>query len=393
MDNLHRAESRCMYRQLNTVCYGSLLLFAASLAIAEETPSGTTLASTENFQLSPADLELLDRTVERAVGYLRSNQSPDGSFASLPIGQPGITSLSCLAILSAGSVPDDSPEGIQLSRAIDFVLSTQQEDGLFSQIIPGRRYRPNNAAHAALYNHAMAGLLLTEVYGMTTPEQDKRIETAVTKALLFTRKFQSEEKRRDIDLGGWKYHCHSPHTPADSDLSVTAWQLMFLRSAKNAGFEVSENYAKEAVEYVNRCFDRPQKQFLYGVREPRPYTSRGITAAGIFALAIAGEHHTEPARLAADQLLTQPFEYNKVLTPFEQYHYSIYHSSQAMFQLGGSYWSSFFPPLLKSLAENQKSDGSWQASPGWERYGTPYTVALSVLALTPQYQVLPIYQR
>lgn len=387
-----------MYLKQKTVSVALLMALLACDAHAddastpatatEEQPGGAT-----KFELSPAESELLDQTVERAVDYLRKTQSPDGSFPTLPTGQPGVTSLCCLAILSTSAVPDETPEGLQIRKAVDFVLDTQQPDGLFSQIKPGRFYRPNNAAHAALYNHAMAGLLLTEVYGMTTPRQDKRIEAAVTRALVVTRQFQTEGKRREVDVGGWKYHCRSPHTPADSDLSVTAWQLMFLRSAKNAGFDVPEDQVQDAVDYINRSFGRLKKQFLYGIAEPVPYTSRGITGAGIFALALAGQHHTEPALLAADQLLTQPFKYNQVLTPYEQYHYSVYHCSQAMFQLGDKYWARFFPALLKDLAANQQANGAWLPSPGWERYGTPYTVALTLLALTPQYQVLPIYQR
>ena len=377
---------------ISAICHIFLLSFV-SIANAQLNAAQGTPAKNSRLELTDAQSALLDETVERGVRYLRSTQSPDGSFPSLPSGQPGITSLSCIAILSSGSVPDDTPAGIQLRKAIEFILSTQQEDGLFCQIKPGRFYRPNNPAHAALYNHAIAGTLLTEVYGMTTPDQNKQIESAVTSALTLTRQFQSDQKRREIDNGGWKYFCHSPHTPADSDLSVTAWQLMFLRSAKNAGFDVPENFALDAAKYVNRCFSPTKSKFLYGLHEPRPYTSRGICGAGIFALALAGKHQSAEARLVADQLLAEPFVYNRVETPYEQYHYSIYHCSQAMFQLGDQYWSEFFPPLLSSLAENQQTDGSWEPSPGWEKYGTPYTVALSILALTPHYQVLPIYQR
>ncbi len=381
-----------MLRNCVTAGVGILLwLCLVSVTIAQ--PKIKPAAPRPKFELSPPQVELLELTVERATTYLSTTQSPNGSFAAPPFGQPGITGLCSLALLSAGAVPDDSPEGTQLRLAIDFVLSTQNDEGLFSRVRPEPVYRSNNAAHAAIYNHAIAGLMLAEVYGMTSSEQNARIEKSVTRALAVSRKFQTQEKRRDVDVGGWKYYRRSPHTPADSDVSVTAWQLKFLRSAKNAGFEVPKNYADDAVKYVQRCFDEKQQQFLYGIAEPQPYTSRGVVGAGIFALALGGKHQTKSARLAADKLLQQPFRYNKILTPYEQYHYTLYHCSQAMFQLGDHYWSAFFPPMLQSLAENQRPDGSWQPSPGWERYGTPYTVALTVLALTPHYQVLPIYQR
>jgi len=345
-------------------------------------------------KLSDEQWKLLEPTVDNAIVFLISNQLANGSFAvPNPAGQPGITSLCSLAILSSGATPGSGDHGKALVRAIDYVLDTQQENGLFSFRVPERNYRPNGAAHAALYNHAMAGLLLTEVYGMTSPEQSNRILKAIPKAIALTRKTQVSGKRREIDQGGWKYFRRSPHTTADSDLSVTAWQLMFLRSAKNAGFEVPEEYARDAIKYIKRCFDGSQKEFLYGIREPNRYTSRGVVGAGIFALSLGGEHSSKQAKLAADKLLMNNFDYNSRLTPYEQYHYTIYHCSQAMFQLGEPYWSEFYPPLLKTLASKQLPDGSWNPSPGWAGYGKPYTVALTVLALTPPYQILPIYQR
>lgn len=381
---------RCWRLLAFCVIAGQLVLPKFSFA---QPPSVEVPNSFGSYELTDQQSELLEKTVDRGIEYILQSQSPDGSFAAAPIGQPGITSLCCLAILSAGDAPSDSPEGKQLQRAIDFVLSTQQKDGMLSQVKPGQYYSPNNAVHAALYNHAMGGLLLAEAYGMTSSGQNKEIEVAVARALTVTRKYQTENKRRDTDVGGWKYAQRSPHTPADSDLSVTAWQLSFLRSAKNAGFYVPKQYAQDAVEYVERSFDKRNKQFLYGINEPNPYTSRGIVGAGILALKLAGEHHAESARIAADRLIKQSFKYNEVLTPYEHYQYTIYHCSQAMYQMGDAYWSRYFPNLLESLAANQQEDGSWIPSRGWDKYGRPYSAALSILALTPQYQILPIYQR
>jgi hypothetical protein len=65
-----------------------------------------------------------------------------------------------------------------------------------------------------------------------------------------------------------------------------------------------------------------------------------------------------------------------------------------MFQLGGDYWAKFYPPLASMLIENQRADGSWDAEAAWDgAFGNNYTTALTVLALTPPYQLLPIYQR
>jgi len=66
-----------------------------------------------------------------------------------------------------------------------------------------------------------------------------------------------------------------------------------------------------------------------------------------------------------------------------------------MAQLGGDYWKRFFPVVAKTLLDARSADGSWEAEIGRDDaiYGPTYPTALSVLTLTPAYQMLPIYQR
>jgi hypothetical protein len=66
-----------------------------------------------------------------------------------------------------------------------------------------------------------------------------------------------------------------------------------------------------------------------------------------------------------------------------------------MFQLGGDYWRRFFPPLAETLTRHQSEDGSWdpENDNNGDYFGRTYTTSLAVLALTPAYQLLPIFQR
>jgi len=170
-------------------------------------------------------------------------------------------------------------------------------------------------------------------------------------------------------------------------------KTLFLRAAQNAGFVIPRSHIDEAIDFVERCYNKEEKRFMYCIDDWRGTTNRSATAAGIFALSLAGKHNTSMAREAADKMLETRRRYNEANSPFEHYQYTMYHSSQAMFQLGGRYWSTYFPPLLKTLAANQQPDGSWQPSHTFERFGKPYTVALTVLALSLPYEMLPIYQR
>jgi len=243
-----------------------------------------------------------------------------------------------------------------------------------------------------MYSHGIAGLMLGEVYGMTSETQQERIRTALQKAIGFSRTWQTKRKRLEVDHGGWRYLV--PYESNDSDLSVTAWQLMFLRSARNAEFDVPEQYIDEATDYVRGCFDVDKKTFIYAGSERRP--SGGVVGGGIVALALGGEYQSERIRAAGDWILQNRHRaYNAPgLNGSDRYHYAIYYSSQAMFQLGGEYWSTFFPELMETLLLNQREDGGWEPESIRDGvYGRAYTTSLAILALTPPYQILPIYQR
>src|SRR5262245_49993278 len=70
----------------------------------------------------------LDSATDRGLAFLATKQRRNGSFDTPEIGQPGVTSLCVLAFLSRGHVPHEGRYGQQIDRAIDYVLSTQQNN-------------------------------------------------------------------------------------------------------------------------------------------------------------------------------------------------------------------------------------------------------------------------
>ena len=94
-------------------------------------------------------------------------------------------------------------------------------------------------------------------------------------------------------------------------------------------------------------------------------------------------------------ILQQPFDQYVRPAQGEQYPcYSAFYCSQAMFQMGGYYWSKYYPVLTRALVKAQREDGSWIVREGHDPpVGVPYMTALTILALTPPYQTLPIFQR
>jgi len=334
----------------------------------------------------------LDAAVDAGLTYLTTQQQADGAFATLDLGQPAVTSLCVLAYLSRGHVPHEGKYGRTIERAIESVLRTQQQDGLLYALpIQGRQWGDRRHKIGA-YNHAIAGVMLAEAYGMTRGELSESIRAAIRKALEFSLARQQLPKPSPDDVGGWRYLVYTDGN--ESDLSVTAWEVMFLRSARNAEFDVPLESIESAMQYVRRTFVPETGTFAYGTRM-RQQQTRAMAGSGILLLSLGGEHNTEMARSAGDWILNHPFDqYQRVIYGAEHYHYGAYYCSQAMFQLGGEYWERFFPAYMRLHVASQEPDGSWPAEQNRDgEYGRVFTTALMVLSLTPAYQLLPIYQR
>jgi hypothetical protein len=345
--------------------------------------------------LPPAKWQQVEKSVDRGLTWIASQQAADGSFHTLPQGQPAVTSFCVMALLSRGHQPGVGPYGQRINRAIDYVLSCQLTNGLISLERPGSVHQDKQASHTASYNHAISGLMLGEVYGQVSGLRAKAAKQAIERALKFSRQLQVRPKS-PLDKGGWRYIALY-RSGVDSDLSVTGWQLMFFRSAKNAEFEVPQAYMDEAIEYVRRLWDPGSGVFNYELQGGvgvRP--TRGMVGAGILCLSMAGQHESLMARAAGDWLLAHPFRVvGESVLERDRFFYGAYYCSQAMVQLGGRYWEQFFPPLADALLQGQAPSGSWPSAPeaGDGVFGDVYSSALAVLSLTPPYQLLPVYQR
>ncbi len=395
---------------------GIVLLIALSSAVAQRADSTTRISENaakpsliKRDDNRPADVlnvdqwRRLDAAVKRALEWLAGQQQADGSFPTLETGQPGVTSLSMMAFVSHGHVPGDGQYCTSLERAADYVLSCQKPNGLVTLVGPDGRKITRDVYYeigtCAAYNHAISSLMLSEFYGMSDPQRAVRIKATIEKSLAATLEMQNWPKAHAEDHGGWRY-VHDPPGQPDSDLSITGWNLMFLRSARNAGFTVRKEPIDGAIAYVRRCFSEEYGAFQYfgGSQDHR---SRGMAGAGILALAHAGFHNAPEARRTGDWILRHGFDdYNGIVTfnsawPHDRYHYAVFNCCQGMYQLGGRYWEEFFPRVVEVLLERQEPDGSWPADSHWHdsQFGSTYTTALVVMTLGAPNQLLPIFQR
>ncbi len=318
------------------------------------------------------DVEPVDEAVRRGLAYLARMQQADGCWLMPGFGttrSPGVTGLCTMAFLSAGHTPTAGRYAPVVSAGLKWVIGQQNERGL---IAAGDQFD--------MYHHGICTLLLAEATGMCDPDLGRAVRQALVKAvgvILRAQRFDGAHR------GGWRYSA----TGSDGDLSVTGWQLLALRAARNVGCDVPVEAIDRAVAYVRACYD-DRGQFAY---MPRSYLTIPCTGVGILCLELAGKklHRAAPSLRGAASILQNPPKLDQ-----QHCYYGLYYCSQAMFQLGDNHWTTYRDVLHKLLLRNQQENGSWtgrdvEAS----RAGPNYTTAMGILALTVEYRFLPIYQR
>ncbi|MDD4890114.1 MAG: terpene cyclase/mutase family protein, partial [Phycisphaerae bacterium] len=295
----------------------------------------------------------IDAATDKALAYLASIQRPDGSWLTQqgkdnwqPTGyEVAAGSLAIMAFQAKGHQPGEEPYGPNLEKGIDFIISKQAPNGFI-------------AGSGQMYAHGISTLMLAEVVGHTTGKQNKRVKDALAKAVKLILDAQKVPKQPNYK-GGWRYQ----PTAVDSDLSITAWQLMALRAAKNAGADVPFEAINDAVDYVKRSA-APDGGFGY---TPGGRTTPALAGAGIVSLELCGKHNTKEALAAGDWLLKNPAK------PYGANHqyYTMYYCSQAMFQLGDRYWKQFWPAFATEVLKRQQADGSFPLGAAGERTAGP----------------------
>lgn len=333
---------------------------------------------------SGTSVDALESCVNRAIRFLQSKQREDGAIIDRQY-DTTMTSLAIMAMASTGVTPADRNEaGRCMQRALDFVLrrDRQDEDGYFG-----------NRDGSRMYGHGITTLMLTELLGMgANDEQDHLIHMRCQKAINLILSAQKQSKPSQF-RGGWRYTPNS----SDSDLSVSVWQLMALRSAKNDGLDVPASAIDEAIEYLTRSYTarldnrgRPVVEvagFSYVPGQSTP--SYTMTAAGLLAMQVCGRYESPLVKGSADWLLKNPPKWTERF-----FFYGTYYYAQGMHQRGGEHALVADRLVHQILLPKQNNDGSWSASSGEEAgNGQVYTTSLAVLSLSVKYHYLPIYQR
>ena len=317
--------------------------------------------------------KMIDASINRAIVWLAEEQLPSGAWRSDNYGEStAATSLAIMSFMAAGHVPEEGPYGRQISRGIAWVLSEQQANGL----LVGKK-----RSHGPMYSHGIATLMLAEVSGMVSGDQADSCQRALERAVKLIVDAQNHPKGAQHD-GGWRYQ----PTSGDADLSVTAWQLLALRAAKDIGCDIPSRNIDRAIAYIKRLRVERGGGFGYMAGHGATVTRSGC---GIVALEVCGEHRTEETMAAARLILSRP------LTQQEHYfYYGAYYCTVGMYKVGGEEWQTARPILYDTILNLQHPAGYWRPMQGSERgAGHVYATSMAILALAIEYGYLPIYQR
>lgn len=343
----------------------AVVLIALTAAFSQK----VVIAQTARPAESPEHRDMLvemsagsERAIQNALKFLAGCQLPSGAWTYGNVGpNVGVTSLTLLAFMAAGHVPEQGEYAGVIDRGLGWILANVQPSGLI--------HYADGASHGPMYEHAAATLLLSEAYGMSErPEIPAAIQSAVRVII----NAQNSE-------GGWRYQPFS----RDADVSVTVMQILALRGAQHAGMVVPASTIQQAIAYVKQCADRGGG-FYYQTRSGKPGYAR--TGAGVASLEVCGEFECDEVRRGLDYLIANIGRDRK---DEGNYHYGIYYAAQAVYQAKDSRrWQQWFPPIRDQVLGMQQPEGHWDSE-----HGAAYGTTMMVLTLSIPYRYLPIYQR
>jgi len=309
----------------------------------------------------------VDTAMERGADFLLNAQQPNGALLSKGKADT-MTALGIMALASMGHQPTDPGKfGSALSRALTFILRKDPRRGKLEYF---------GADGSRMYGHGITTLCLTEMIGMVDREQTARLREVAQKAINLILSSQQVKKSHPKNRGGWRY---TPNAH-DSDLSITAWQLLALRSGKGAGMDVPKGAVDAAVSYLKRSYSSRGgvKGCAY---TPGGRPSLAMAAAGLLSLQVCGEYDSPEANGSAEWLSSQ----NDI--GGGHFYYSAYYYSQAMQKRGGDVATKAREVVEKVLLKKQGGNGSWSGN-----YGPVYCTSMAMLSLSVKYHYLPIYQ-
>lgn len=276
----------------------------------------------------------------------------------------GVSSLAALAFMGGGHTVRKGEYRANVRRSLEWIL--KQQDPATGLVGGGN-----------MYEHAIATIALCEAHGRAP---DERVATAARKAVNFCTTAVGADN-------GWRYQ----PKPPSSDMSVTAWFIQALKTAKLAGVKFDYDVFARASTFVDRLTDQGGTRNSsgavgYAYEESMRYTSRpALTCAAMMIRQFSGMG-VKASLLVKGAELTKKHPPNWKVKNFYLWYYATY----AMHSMGGEYRVWWNTRIRDVLLENQSKRGhqagSWNPENDTHGAGRVYTTALGALCLEVYYR-------
>lgn len=304
----------------------------------------------------------LSQALAKGMKNLASKQEPDGSWNGNYGKNVGETSLCLMAFMSMGHLPGEGEYGHVVGKGVHWVIQQAKPSGLVQFTGGQSKQAP------VMYGHALATLMLSEVWGQTRREDVGKVLRNAVNLIL-----QVQGPR-----GGWGYKSK----PEDGDTSVCVMQVFALKSAQDAGIYVPQATIQKALNLIKTRYNGEKKMFGYNSSNISNHLL-GSSAAGTCIMQICGEKekkYTNESLLALHEIMKNDLD--KSGTGHKSYF--LYYASVASFNSGNRFYRPWVQLLEPYLLKKQKKDGSW---------GHHFQTAFSILAASLPFQYIPVYQK
>jgi hypothetical protein len=299
----------------------------------------------------------VERAVIKALNWLTINQNEDGSWGKTSKG--AMTGFALLSYLGHCELTDSPEYGEAVAKGIKYLVELGDEKD-------GWLYVTNNK-HGASYAQGIATYAMAEAYGMT--EKDF-ILPILQKAIRRIVNGQKED-------GGW-YYLETRQGPDNlrfddfaknknsaSDTSVSGWQFQALKAAYNTGavFPGLEPALEAAVKNFYRVYS--PKNGGFGYRKASDTNNIKHKLTGVGSLGLQSWKHGHPSSEQKEDTLKKAMQHILKNNQGMDYNsgdanlYSWYYDTQALYNHGGAYWSSWNRRMEPLLIAAQSEDGSW----------------------------------
>ena len=361
--------------------------------------------------------------VAAGLDWLARHQAADGSWSNYCLGdedprsrcekdgppctlagdkyEMAQTGLALLAFQAGGHYYfNKNTYSAAVRKGLDWMISRQQPDGALVSATPlptgvelpsGGHSRYHRSY---MYDHGIATFALAEACAVAADqnqEPDNRYMEAARRAVRFI------ESQQHTD-GSWRYNDNFDE-PGDS--SVAGWQVLALKSAKEAGIPPTRKCVAKIRGFFHRLETGENGRTWYQ-RLPRPVPplieTEATTGIGMLVRQFLLDEADAPmvreaaaylARYAEEKWGDHVAEVAEVAE--ERDFYLWYNCTLAMYQVGGRHWARWNAAIRDTILPLQRIDGcargSWDPISKWGKTGGRiYSTALAVLTLEVYYR-------